>query len=260
MKTNIKLMSFIIIRRLIYISLATIDRVLGKTNPIVILCYHSIANDNWHFSVSPEKFKKQILYMLAHYKPVSLSDVMNHLNGQKNLNKFSFVITFDDGYKNIISIKKFLSQLSIKPTVFILGAPKNKINWESLGKKSKLLSKNDIEDLKKSDWEIGYHGSTHTLLTKLDGDLKQELVSPYKYFAYPKGRYSNKIISRLKKMDYKLAMTMDDSIISTKTNIYKIPRIGVDRTHSYLEFKTLASPSVVKFRSLIKSSFLERYL
>lgn len=261
MKDDIKLMSFVIIRRLIYISLAAIDRLLGKINPIVILCYHSIADDNWRFSVSPKDFKKQISYMSASYKSVSLSDISNYLNGKKDLNKPSFVITFDDGYKNIFKIKNLLSDFSVKPVVFVLGASENKINWDSLGKKNLLLSKMDIKKLQKSGWEIGYHGMTHTPLTQLEGcNLKEEISSSYKYFAYPKGKYSNGIASDLKKIGYKLAMTMDDSLISTKTNPYYVPRIGVDRTHNFSEFKRLSSPSVVKLRSLIKHSFLGRYL
>lgn len=252
------LMFFVIIRRLVYLGLAAIDRLLGKTNPIVIFCYHSIANDQWRFGVDPREFKKQISYMLTHYKPITLTDLYRYLKGTKKLHEPSFVITFDDGYKDVTKVKKILENLSIKPTVFVLSG-KN-INRQTLGTNRQLLSQKDIKDLQKSGWEIGYHGMTHTPLTRVNGNIEEEISSSYKYFSYPKGRYSKRIISNLKKNGYKMALTMEDSIISTKTDPYVIPRIGVDSTHNFIEFKSLASPSVVKFRSLIKHSFLGRYL
>lgn len=257
---NIFFKALIIFRRALYLILAGLDRLNNRENPVFVLCYHSISNDNWRFSVDVKEFKKEIEFLLKRYHSISLSDLYDYIRGRKKLEGPSFVITFDDGYRDILKIKSFLKIKGIKPAVFVLGASRNKINWESLGTNRQLLSQKDLYHLQKSGWEIGYHGMTHTVLTRLNGSLKEEVSSPYKYFAYPKGRYSKKIILSLKKMSYKLAMTMDDSIISTKTNLYKIPRIGVDRTHSYFEFKTLASPSVVKFRSLVKSSFLGRYL
>lgn len=251
-------MLFVIVRRLVYLSLAAIDRLLGKTNPIVIFCYHSIANDQWRFGVDLREFKKQISYLLTHYKPITLADVYKYLKGTKELHEPSFVITFDDGYKDVIRVKELLENLDIKPTVFVLSG-KN-INLETLGTNRQLLSQKDIKELQKLGWEIGWHGSTHTLLTQVNGELKEEISSSYKYFAYPKGKYSSWVISNLKKNGYRLALTMDDSIISPKTNAYVIPRIGVDRTHSFSEFKTLSSPSVVKLRGLVKRSFLGRFI
>lgn len=252
--------TFVIVRRMLYLILAVIDKLYNRENSVFVLCYHSINNDNWRFSVDIEEFKKQVEFLLKRYQSISLSDLYGYLADRKKLKGPSFVITFDDGYRDIIKIKSFLKIKHIKPAVFVLGTSYNKINWKTLGTRRQLLSSRDINNLQKSGWEIGYHGLTHTILTQLNGSLKEEILSPYKYFAYPKGRYSRGIISFLRKTNYKLAMSMDDSIISRETNPYIIPRIGVDGTHNFNEFKTLASPSVVKFRSLIKRSFLERYL
>lgn len=261
MKTGISLMMlFVIIRRLIYLSLATLDRIMGKANPIIIFCYHSISNDNWRFSVDINEFKKQVELLLKNYQPISLSELYGYINGGKELKRPSFLITFDDGYQDILKTKSFLKSKGITPAVFVLGTSENKINRESLGTNRNLLSQKDIHDLRNSGWEIGYHGMTHTPLTHLNGNLEEEISSSYKYFSYPHGKYSGRIISSLKRKGYKLALTMDDSIISKKTNVYTIPKIGVDKTHSFSEFRTLASPSVVKFRSTIKRSFLGRYL
>lgn len=253
-------MIFVITRRLIYQTLAIADRVLGRTNPIIVLCYHSIADDNWRFSVGINEFKKQVELLLKKYQPISLSDLYGYINGVKELKRPSFVITFDDGYKDILKTKSFLKSKRITPAVFVLGTSENKINRKSLGTNRKLLSQKDINILQKSGWEIGYHGMSHTPLTHVNGNLKEEISSSYKYFAYPKGKYSKRVVSKIKESKYRLALTMDDSIISVKTNPYILPRVGVDGSHSFSEFTTSASPSVIAFRSLIKKTFLRKYL
>lgn len=253
---NLNLMLFVFLRRLIYLFLSSIDQRLGRDNRLVVLCYHGISDEDWRFSVSPEEFKRQIKYMLSHYQPITLNDLYSYLSKGKKIEKPSFILTFDDGYKNIIKTRQFLSDRHITPAVFVLGSPQ-KINWKSIGRKIHLLSNKDIKSLQKSGWEIGFHGMSHTSLTELnEGQLKKEITSQYKYFAFAKGKYPKKIAYILKKVGYKMALTMDDGIISINTNLFTIPRIGVDRTHNFSEFKAIVQPSVVRFRSLIKQSFL----
>ena len=57
------------------------------------------------------------------------------------------------------------------------------------------------------------------------------------YFAYPKGRYIKSTKSPVEKAGYAAAFGVGPNRISAKTNIYAIPRISVDRTHSIEQFK-----------------------
>ena len=113
-------------------------------------------------------------------------------------------------------------------------------------------------------WEIGSHSATHQLLTGLkEPELEEEILeskktlekslsTKVKYFAYPKGKYSKQVLNSVKKANYKLALSMDDELISKYSDKFKIPRVGVNGTHSLTEFRTLASPTVIKFRKFTK--------
>ena len=45
---------------------------------------------------------------------------------------------------------------------------------------------------------------------------------------------------------------MNDGMISKNSDPLLLPRVGVDASHSFNEFKMLFSPSVIWFRSLLK--------
>jgi len=49
-----------------------------------------------------------------------------------------------------------------------------------------------------------------------------------------------------------VGLTMDDGIIKSNSDALVLPRIGVDRTHSFSEFTNAFSPSVVRLRRVIK--------
>lgn len=51
-----------------------------------------------------KQFKDDIDYFLKFYKPVSLTDIINHLDGYSQLPKHCFLPTFDDGFREIYEI------------------------------------------------------------------------------------------------------------------------------------------------------------
>src|SRR3990167_6503255 len=113
--------TFINLRKMIYLFLARFDILFNRKNSLFILCYHSVDIGNWRFSVGIREFKKQIEFLLKEYRPISLSDLDKYLIGGKKLQNPSFLITFDDGYQDILKIKPFLKNKGIRPAVFILG-------------------------------------------------------------------------------------------------------------------------------------------
>ena len=124
----------------------------------------------------------------------------------------------------------------------------------------------EIQNLKKSGWTIGSHSKTHADFFALSKEqIQQEIIgskkelektlkSKIKYFAYPKGRYTEEVLKTVKKAGYRLALSMDSDRIDKKTSRYTVPRVGVDRTHSLNEFRMLFIPSVVATKKLIKNS------
>jgi peptidoglycan/xylan/chitin deacetylase (PgdA/CDA1 family) len=256
--TFVKYTTFI--RRIIY-------RTLGLLSPssapqIVVFSYHTISDDA-RFGISKENFKAQINYIVEHLQPLKLSDLAAFLKGEKQIDKPSFVLTFDDGYQDNLEIAPFLKEKGINPAVFVL-AESNDIDRKQLANDKLMLTDDEILKLHEYGWEIGAHSATHADFTKLDEkkaeyeikhakqNLIQRLNIPIKYFSYPKGYYNEQIIKMVKESGYELALSMDDRVITDKTDKYKIPRIGVDSTHKFSEFKVLYNPAVISFRNFIK--------
>lgn len=255
---------YVPIRKIVYTSLGIMSYVFrSKPLPVFVLCYHSISDDGWYFSVSLENFKKQINHLKDNFEIISLSDLEKYINGVKKINRPAVVVTFDDGYKNILSVRDVYKDIKVKPAVFLIANTK-KTNFNELKTKRSFLNKKDIKLLLNDGWEIGSHTMTHPDMYKLNNKdmeyeivhskkiLEKELGIQIKHIAYPKGRYTDEVIYTSKKAGYNLGLTMDDDLINTKTDKLKVPRIGVDNTHSLFEFKYLYYPLLSKLRKLLK--------
>lgn len=259
---------FVLIRKSLYKLIYLFDQLIGNQPKVFVLCYHSISND-WLYGVKAAEFKKQINYLERYYNFISPKQLADHLRGKSKITYPAVLITFDDGYEDILQIKGFLKSKRIKPLLFLLADPKN-ANRAELATEKKLLSKSQVLQLINMGWEIGSHGQTHVNFGNMDNssvrieiadskkDLHQKFSISVKYFAYPKGRYNKQIIKQVKASKYELAFSMDDGFIDQQTNKFTIPRVGINQSHSLTEFKSLFSPSVVQFRRFCKFINLER--
>lgn len=258
------------VRKAVYVSFGFVDRILQRKNPVFILAYHGINRDNWRFSVDPEVFKQHMLYLKRRYDFITLADLLAYMEGKKELARPSVVLTIDDGYKDVLEIKDFLREQAIRPTLFVLSDPKH-VNEKEVGIQATFLSVQDIKQAIKDGWEIGCHSATHDNLSERDQILRAEIIDSKKtlenelgiaipYFSYPRGKYSKDVLRIVTKAGYQLAVTMDDGFITEKTNPLLVPRVGIDRTHSFAEFTSAFSPSVVGLRQAIKKTLIGRYL
>lgn len=263
---------FLLVRKGMYLSLGFIDRdILHRANPVVIFSYHSVANDDWRFSINESTVKKQLTYLRKQFSIITLNQLSLYLQGKITLDGPAAVITFDDGYKDITRLIPFFKKQQITPALFIL-SDSSHFDEKELGTKREFLTSKEIKDLHKAGWEIGCHSATHANLSSVSEkqrtkeilDAKKELESrlgfTVPYFAYPRGKYNQNVVRLVKKAKFQLGLTMDDGIISPESNPLKLPRVGVDRTHSFAEFKNAYSPSVVRFRQCIKRSPAGKYL
>ena len=156
---------------------------------------------------------------------------------------------------------------SHKPTVFLLSSPRD-ANRNELNNALRLLTAPQIKKLISMGWEIGCHTATHPNVFKLSPSqlgseiinskiqLEKQLGLIINYFAYPKGRYTPSAVKAVEQAGYKLALTMDDSYVNSDTDPLKIPRIGVDGTHSFSEFKVLPTSGSRLIRKLLKSLYV----
>lgn len=262
---------FVSIRRTIYQILGFFDKVFSLKTNLFVLCYHSISNDNWRFSVSKENFLAQISWLKANYEITDYAQFSNYLTTKTFPKKPTVLITFDDGYKNILDIVPELKRIGVKPTAFVLSEPQQAIR-EELGSNNQLLSVAEIKILQSAGWTIGCHSATHPNFWELNTQQIEEEINTSRHrletvlstnvsaFAFPKGRYTPEIIEAVKNAKYDYGFSMDDGLIGETTNRYRLPRIGVDNSHSLPEFKTLMSPANIFFRNIIKKSPIGKFL
>lgn len=261
----LKFKTMINLRRAIYIGLLKIS-LLRKGNPqVVVLCYHAVGNDDWRFSINLTTLIKQVSYLIKRYKPMSLEGLELVISGKKKVIRPSFILTFDDGYMDVLATQSYFKKMGIKPALFVL-SDRAGANRRELHTDRAFLNKREILSLAHSGWLIGCHSASHSNLTKLSSDeLKKEVVDSKKslerelgikvnYFSYPKGNYSPRVLAMTKKAGYKLALSMDDGFISEETDPFIVPRVGVDRTHSFDEFKSLFLPLSIMFRRFVKEN------
>lgn len=238
----------IFLRRTAYLVIYIIEKVFRVSKPeSIVICYHGISQENWNFNISISDFENQINYLKKNF--IS--------KGRQN-----FLITFDDGYEDLYKYRNEITHLGIKPIVFVLSNPEH-VNREELDNDKKLLSTNQIKELINLGWEIGLHSATHPDLTTLDnaglkkeifdakGVLERKISRKVNCFAYSKGRYNNEVLKMVEKAGFKMAFSMDDRLITPKTNKFAIPRIGIMKNHNFTEFKSTFLQTSVKFRGFV---------
>lgn len=215
----------------------------------VILCFHSIDESNWRFSVKKSVFYNQLYFLKSKKKLVKLSELINSKNKNSNLATITFDDGYEDTYKNAFPI---MHKLKIKGTIFVIG-DNSTVNHKELGNTKKMMTIKQIQSLYKSGWEIGYHTKTHADLRDFDREglideiktskerLEKKLGFKIRYFAYPKGIYADTIISIVKGAKYKAAFTVDAGSFENK-NRYKLSRISLEGDTTLKEFEVLLTP------------------
>ena len=109
-----------------------------------VLTYHRIANskDTPHLdpalvSATPDAFRKQMLHLKQHYRPVSLDEVVHAFRHGRPLPDRAVHVTVDDAYRDFGEVTwPILKELGIPVTVFVPtaypGDPERAFWWDRL--------------------------------------------------------------------------------------------------------------------------------
>lgn len=216
-----------------------------------VLMYHSIhehlgeKHDKWR--VRPKDFEKQMAWF---YKNKWHSYTISELTMMDKIPNKSFVLTFDDGYEdNYFNAFPILKKYHFKATIYLVPNHKENI-WEreNTSKLSNLLNNEQILKMQKSNLiEFGSHTLSHTNLSLIDDEtLLRQLVQSKKHveditkkhcysFAYPYGKFNDKIIRFVKNAGYKNAVIVKRGLY-VKENPFAINRVGILGTESFFDF------------------------
>ncbi|MCR4324997.1 MAG: polysaccharide deacetylase family protein [Candidatus Curtissbacteria bacterium] len=218
-----------------------------KSSKKTVLCYHSISNSSWRYSMRKTDFARQIEFLRKNYNLVSLPTLLDKRT------KRGIAITFDDGYADVYeNALPVLKAYKVPATIFVLGDREHP-NRKELDNNEKLMTISQIKELHAKGWEVGFHTKTHSKLGDLsDHELKAEIIDgkrelenklgfTMKYFAYPFGIYSREIINAVKSARFEAAFTVDGSEIKHGNNLL-ISRVPTEGDLSVNQFAALISP------------------
>lgn len=224
-------------------------RIPKSYNQARVLMYHSIGEHNENrkhnkWTVLSKDFEQQMQWFSKNgWQSFTISELV----ALESIPKKSFVITFDDGFEdNYINAFNILKKYGFKATIYLV--PHHETNsWE--GNKS-LLNKEQILEMQDSNLvEFGSHTMSHKNLLTLgsDDEIIKELQESKKEiekitgkecfaFAYPYGKYSDKIIQLVRHSGYKNATIVKRGFFARGDNVFEIKRIGILGTESFFDF------------------------
>ena len=208
-----------------------------KNIEIPIYIYHDIVKDESEIEydfmqTTVDTFEKQITgLMKLGYKPISYQDLVDYKNGEKALSKWSFLITFDDGYMGVYKYAyEIAKKYDIPMATFVIDdcvGIQNYLNWEQ----AKEMHDSGVMD-------IYSHGLTHTEYDKVDTlELVNQTNQAYenlkvnlddeqllKVFTYPYGLYTNDEVKALEDEGYIQNLTDNKVNESKNLNLSKLHR------------------------------------
>lgn len=242
-----------------------------NSSTLSVLCYHSISRNSDRYSISYSLFEEQIFKISNFAGFVSLDKALSVSRGG-DIQTPAVVLTVDDGYEDVLQILPLTKRLKIPVTLFVLSNPEL-ANREELNHKGKLLTTKQLKYLISQGWSIGCHSATHSDFYQLSPrQLKEEIIDSKKdlekklgikidYFAYPKGRYTEEILQAVKKAGYKAAFAISPGCIESKSDIWRLPRTIIDKTHRLVDFPAVFSPSNFLLRKATDNFHIwERFL
>ncbi|WAA10030.1 polysaccharide deacetylase family protein [Fervidibacillus albus] len=214
---------------------------VANNQQIPILMYHAIdeyaGKGIQELYVTPANFKAQMEYIKSEgFTPVTFEDLQNIDQFEKPI-----MITFDDGYKNNMNAYDILKELTdaqfqAKATIFMVG---KKIDTKSGLSTAQLKQLSDSGII-----SIQSHTQTHPNLTEVTDlttelrDIKWKLESitgkPVIAFAYPSGKYDDRVLAETKKY-YEYAVTTIPGVASLDEP-YQLKRIRINYSTSLDEF------------------------
>src|SRR3989339_1931367 len=231
-----------------------------------ILMYHSVSENGLFFSVSPYTFEKQLAYLKREkYSVIKLSELIARIKKHKDISK-CVVITFDDGYRdNYADAFPLLQKYSFPATIF-LATHFVESERDVHGVTIPMLTKAQITEMVATgSIEFMPHTQTHLSLredTPLEVAIKEVVDSSLDVerltgaraaiFSYPKGRVNVAVDGYLRENGWDGAVTVEEGLVTPKSDIFLLCRNSVDSATSMAQFKGKVSRAIDVYIKLKK--------
>jgi peptidoglycan/xylan/chitin deacetylase (PgdA/CDA1 family) len=202
----------------------------------IFLCYHGVTEsperspeDPKGLHVNARRFAKHLDFLQSRYRVIALRDYLKAQRESSSLPEYSAVLTFDDGFRNFLTVAApLLAARKLPATVFLITDRAGETSEQQPGPTwtpeddRRYLSWEDARRLQQAqDVEFGSHTCSHSgLLTISPAESSHELQHSYDdlvshmsvenpTLSYPKGQYSTLLAEAARKVGYACAVTTD---------------------------------------------------
>lgn len=190
------------------------------------LAYHKIAafelGGTW---MPPRRFAAQLDSLLgAGYRFIDETAFLDALEGRRMAGGREILLTFDDGYRNLLdAAAPVLETRGVPALVFLVSAYAGRPNdWELglPGRRFDHLSWEDCAALARRGFSFGSHTRTHRDLTRMPlaeareeigrsrVEIEERLAAPVRSLSYPFGRLDDALRSEAAAAGYRAAFTL----------------------------------------------------
>lgn len=198
------------------LQIETVQITPSSDHSFVMLQYHHVASDTPRItSVSAKELEEHMAYLAEYHHVISLQTALDSIRNKTAMPARSVVITFDDGYKNILENgHPILKKYGFEYTIFInpsqIGVLNSQLTWDEVKQMSKegvSFANHTLDHLHLLD---RYAGEDKTSwLTRLKNNITEaetlisdQLGYSKKWLAYPFGEFDLEVKAMLKEMGY----------------------------------------------------------
>ena len=217
---------------------------------VTILCYHGVTEqsgsgaDAKGLHVNRFRFANHLDFLQRNYNVISLGEYLLARKEGLPLDDYSVVLTFDDGFRNFLTVAApILAERKLPATVFLIT---DKASEEQPGERSSTWTADD--DRRYLSWpearklktvygfEFGSHTCSHSPLPGLsEADTERELAHSFDQLvsrlgvaeptlSYPKGKYSSLLAEEAFKLGYSCALTTDRGQNELRHDLFTLGR------------------------------------
>jgi len=209
---------------------------------VPVVMYHDILPEKKvFFDVTPQEFEQHLeLIRQKGLTPISMDQLVAHLQTGLPLPEKPILLTFDDGYSGHFTYVYPLLKKYNYPALFAIYTAKV---GKKMGRSS--LTWDQLRQMAADPLiTISSHSVTHKVMAGLTDSqlqsetqeskriLESELKVPVRYFTYPEGKYDQNAVLAVQTAGYAAALTMDDAnekLAGQSVNLLAIGRIGQSR-------------------------------
>lgn len=259
--------SVLFVSLFISLLLQSVNALADGTSGVILLYHHVSDSTPASTSISPAQLREHLSYLKEHHQVISLKTLIDAIQTGQSLPDNAVVITFDDGYRNILENgHPILQAFGFPYTIFInpnqIGERRDQLTWDEVKQMSQqgVLFANHTLDhahmLQRTPNETDedWLARRKADIVKAEALIEQHVGYSLKYFAYPYGEFNRALSKMLDNMGF-IGFGQQSGAVgpdSDKTTLPRFPAAGIYSRLESLKTKLNSLPLAI-----ISSQFLD---